>query len=354
MAEIERVSVTNLREFVSSCLEARGVPTQDASVAADVLLTANLCGIESHGIVRLPHYVRRLENGTIVADPVIEIERTSPTSAIVDGGNGLGHVVAFRATEMLAELTASSGTASVVVRNSSHFGIAGYYVRRLIEHGFCAMAMTPSDALLVPFGGTKPFFGTNPVAMGFPPPIIDGIELAPVVLDMATTSIPYGKIIVAQQEGHPIPSDWGLDSEGNPTTDAERIVGLHPVAGPKGSGLAMMIDLFTSLLAGMPFGPHIHGMYREMDRPRKLAHFFTAWDLARFRPVEEFAQDLGRMVTELREIPPKDGFDRVCYPGEIEGERMEDRSAQGIPITPELKHELVELAHKLRVSHPFG
>jgi ureidoglycolate dehydrogenase (NAD+) len=349
---MQRVKESNMRRFVAEALSTRNVPEEDARVVADVLVTANLCGVDSHGVVRLAHYVRRLENGTLAARPRIRFETTSPSTGILHGDDGLGHVVMHRACRHAAALAKDAGTGTVIVKSSSHFGIAGYYVRRLIEEGLIAMATTPSDALLIPFGGSKPFFGTNPLAIGFPAPLLDGRRLPPVVLDMATTQIPFGKIVLAQAEGKPIPSDWGFDEEGKPTSDPDRIVGLHPIAGPKGSGLAMIIDLFTSLLAGAAFGPHIAKMYREMEKKRGLAHFLCAWDLSRFRPLEEFQADLGRMITELHAMPPASGFDRVLYPGEIEGERMADRSQNGIPYDDGLLDELATLAKKLGITPP--
>ncbi len=352
MFAMHRVEESRLRRFVVEVLAKKDVPRGDAEIVADVLTTANLCGIDSHGIVRLSHYVRRLDNGTLNPRPRIHFRQASPSTGVVDGDDGLGHLVTFRAYERLVELTSSSGTGAIVVRNSSHFGIAGYYVRRLVEHGFAGMAMTPSDAFLIPFGGTKPFFGTNPLAIGFPCPVVDGEKLAPVVLDMATTEIPFGKIVLAQKEGKPIPREWGFDSDGKPTTEPDRIVGLHPIAGPKGSGLAMIIDLFCSVLAGTAWGPHINKMYREIDAKRKLGHFLCAWDLSRFRPLDAFAADLGAMVQEMHAVPPADGFDRVYYPGEIEAERMADRSVRGIPIDDGVLDDLDDLAAKLGVEPP--
>lgn len=349
---MQRIAEKELKRFVESTLAARGVPTDACGIAADVLITANLCGIDSHGVLRLSHYVRRLENGTLNPTPSLTFEQTSPTTGIVDGDDGLGHIVAHFAYKRLVELTQSAGTASVVVRNSSHFGIAGYYVRQIIEHGYAGMTMTPSDALLVPFGGTRAFFGTNPLAIGFPRPQLGNELLAPVVLDMATTEIPYGKIVLAQKEGTPIPKEWGLDEEGSPTSDPDRIVGLHPAAGPKGSGLAMMIDLFCSVLAGMAYGPHINKMYREMDKTRNLGHFLAAWDVSRFRPVESIQADLGAMIEEMHAMPPADGFDRVYYPGEIEGQRMAERRENGIPVDEGLFADLVELAAHLSIEPP--
>ncbi len=203
--------------------------------------------------------------------------------------------------------------------------------------------MTATDAFLIPFGSRKPFFGTNPIAIGFP---TNGI---PVILDMATTSIPYGKIAIAQTEGRLIPDDWGFDVHGNPTTDPHAIAGLHPIAGPKGSGLAMMIGMYSSLLAGAPWVPHINAMYGQMDAPRGLAHFVMAFDVTRLTSLDEFQAELGRMLDELTAMPPAAGYDRVYYPGEIEGLRRAQRAREGVPIEAGLWAELIELGQEVGV-----
>ncbi len=344
--ETIRVDADGLRGFVRAVLESVDVPAEDAGIVADCLLTANLSGVDSHGVVRLAHYVRRLQNGTIWSRPTISVERTASSVAIVDGGDGLGHVVTYRACDEAMTLAGETGTAVVSVRNSSHFGMTGFYVLRLVSKGFVGMMMTATDAFLIPFGARKPFFGTNPLAIGFPAPGI------PVLLDMATTSIPYGKVALAQTEGHEIPSDWGLDEKGNPTTDPNRIAGLHPIAGPKGSGLAMVIDIFCSLLSGMPYGPHINKMYGEMDDPRELGHFVAIWDVRRFMPLEAFKERMGAMLDEFHALPPAEGFDRVYYPGEIEGLRREQRRKEGIPLDPGLRQELAELGEQFGVPFP--
>ncbi|MCD6519538.1 MAG: Ldh family oxidoreductase [Anaerolineae bacterium] len=340
------IPAEKLFSFVENVLAAVGVPREDASIVADCLLTANLSGIDTHGVVRLAHYVRRLQNGTIKTKPQLKFERVAPSLGIMDGDDGLGHVVMYNACTHAMELAEESGSGAVVVKNSSHFGMTGFYIMRIVSEGYAGMAMTATDAFLIPFGGRKPFFGTNPIAFGFP---TDGI---PVILDMATTSIPYGKIALAKTEGKPIPPDWGFDEEGNPTTDPNRIAGLHPIAGPKGSGLAMIIDIFSSVLSGMPWGPHINKMYTELDKPRKLGHFVWVLDIKRFMPLEEFKRRLGEMLRELNAMPPADGFDFVYYPGQIEGKRREKRRQEGIPIDPGLYQELEELGKRLNVPFP--
>jgi ureidoglycolate dehydrogenase (NAD+) len=272
-------------------------------------------------------------------------EQRAPAMGVLDGGDGLGHVVTWRACREAAALARSAGVGMVSVRHSSHFGMTGYYAYHLAKQGLASQVMTDTDAFLIPFGGRQAFFGTNPICMGWPTP-----REIPVILDMATTSVPYGKVALAQAEGRAIPPDWGLDAAGNPTTDPHAVAGLHPIAGPKGSGLAMMIGMYSSLLAGAPWGPHINAMYGQMDAPRGLAHFVMAFDVARLTPLDEFQAELGRMLDELTAVPPAAGYDRVYYPGEIEGLRRAQRARDGVPIEAGLWAELAELGEEVGVE----
>ena len=340
------LSEPKLAGFVIDVLGAVGVPQADAAIVADCLITANLSGVDSHGVVRLAHYVQRLENGSIKAQPEIHFTQTAPAMGIVDGGEGLGHVVAYHATTHALALAAEAGTGLVAIGNSSHFGMAGFYVLRMIEQGFAGISMTATDRMLVPFGARKAFFGTNPICFGFPS---EGI---PVVLDMSTTGVAYGKVALAAVEGRTIPDTWALDADGNPTTDPKAVAGLHPAAGYKGSGLAMVIDIFCSLLAGMPWGPHINRMYGEMAAPRHLGHFLMAIDVNRFLPLAQFKEQLGAMVQELTALEPAAGFEQVYYPGQIEGMKRVQRRAEGIPIEAGLVSELTTLGKQYGVSFP--
>jgi ureidoglycolate dehydrogenase (NAD+) len=345
-ATTRHVPSAQLLLFAENVLVAAGVPREDAHIVADCLTFANLSGVDTHGIVRLAHYVRRLENGSIKTRPQIVFKRLGPAVGVMDGGDGLGHVVTHRACTEAMRLAEEAGSGTVTIKNSSHFGMTGFYVNRLVAAGYAAIMMTDTDQMLIPFGGRKPFFGTNPIAVGFP---TDGI---PLILDMATTSIPYGKVVLAQTEGKPIPPDWGFDEEGNPTTDANKLVGLHPIAGPKGSGLATIIDVFCSILTGMPFGPHINRMYVDIDQPRELGHFVMALDVKRFMPLDVFKQRLSAMTGELNAMSPAEGFARVYYPGQVEGEKRLQRAAEGVPIDPGLYQELEGLGQRFNL--PFG
>lgn len=340
------ISESELSRFIVALLSAIGVPKEDAAIVADCLLTANLSGIDSHGVVRLAHYVRRLENGTIKPRPHLNFTQTAPAIGILDGGDGLGHVVAYHATTHAMQLAAEAGTGTVAIGNSSHFGMAGFYVLRMAAAGYAGISMTATDRMLVPHGARKAFFGTNPICFGFPSDDI------PVVLDMATTAMAYGKIALAAVEGNPIPDTWALDADGKPTTNPAAVAGMHPMASYKGSGLAMVIDIFCSLLAGMPWGPHINQMYAEMNAPRHLGHFLMAIDVKRFMPLALFKQNLDAMLQEFTGLAPAAGFEQVYYPGQIEGLRRQQRRAEGIPIEAGLVHELTELGRRYHVLFP--
>lgn len=333
----------SLETFTRDVLEKVGLRVEDAAVVAECLVCANLSGFDSHGVVRLAHYVHRLSNGTINPRPRLVFERKAAAVGILDGDNGLGHVVMHEACAHAKTLAREAGTATISIRSSSHFGMTGYHVMDLVREGLAAMLTTATDKYLVPHGSRKPFFGTNPLALGFPTPGI------PLVLDMATTSIPFGKLALAAKEGRSVPAEWGVDEEGRPSTDPTKIRGLHPIAGPKGSGLAMVVDVFSSLLSGMAFGPHIVSMYGELDKPRGLGHFLAAWDIERFVPLETFTRRMGELIDELHALPAAEGHERVLYPGEKEGLTRRRRIVEGIPIEPGLERELRMLGQRYGV-----
>lgn len=338
------LSYDALNDFVRSALARHGVPTQDAGIAAECLLYANLSGVDSHGIVHLAHYLRRLKKGSI--NPIPSTRYAEPRSGIlrVDGRDGLGHVVTARAIDRGIEICSAAGSVAIVVSNSSHFGMAAYHVRRITEANMVGMVMTHTDARIVPTGSKKPFVGTNPIAFGFPS------SGEPVILDMATSSVPFGKISVAKTEGRRIPLDWGLDEDGEPTSDPSQVVGLHPIAGHKGSGLAMMIDLFSSMFSGMAFGPQVSRMFEDLTIPRKLGHFIALWDIGSLLPIEDLKRRVDSYVAQLHAQPQLDGKVPIYFPGELEAVTRVERLKSGIPIQDGLLHELIELGERLELD----
>jgi len=333
-----------LEKFARAALMRNGVPERDASTVADCLLDANLAAVDSHGIVHLGHYLRRLANGSIHAKPTIRYSQPRRSILQVDGGHGLGHAVMAHAIERGIEVCRNEGSVAVIVSNSSHFGMAAYHVRRITQANLVGMIMTHTDVRIVPTGARRPFAGTNPIAFGFPS------SNEPLILDMATSSVPFGKISVAKAEDRTIPLDWGLDKDGEPTADPSQVVGLHPIAGHKGSGLAMVIDLFCAMFSGMPYGPHINRMFEDLETPRKLGHFVALWDIDALVPIAELKRRVDGYIAELHALPRQDPAVPIYFPGEVEAAKRAERRAKGIPVEAWLLQEFIALGERIEIS----
>jgi len=325
-----------LESFTAACLEKLGLEAADARLVAETLVAANLRGVDSHGVVRLPHYATRLRNGTVKARPKISAKRTGPSAAVVEGDAGMGQLVATRAMQEAISLAKQSGVGAVVARNSSHCGACAWFVEMAVKQGLIGVALTHTDSIMVPPGMKRIFLGSNPIAFGAPG------EREPVIIDMSTTHVAWGKILVARQEGKPVPPDWGVDAEGKATTDAQRVVGLAPTGGHKGYALAMMVEILCAQLAGVPFGRHVTQMYGELNKPRNLGHFMLALDVARFADPKEFAAQISCFLEEIH-------AEQALAPGDPERLNAERRRRDGIPLGPALG-ELNALAAELGVA----
>lgn len=336
------VSSAKLTGFAAACLEKLGLGAADARLVAESLVQSNLRGVDSHGIVRLPHYATRLRNGTVKARPNISVARTGPSTAMVEGGAGMGQLVAARAMHEAIALAKETGVGAVGARNSSHCGACAYFVELAVKAGMVGVALTHTDSIMVPPGMKNIFLGSNPIAFGAP-----GGDEPPVIIDMSTTHAAWGKVIVARQEGKPIPPDWGVDSNGKPTTDAAQVVGLAPTGGHKGYALALMIEILCAHLTGVPFATHVTKMYGELERPRNLGHFMLALDIARFTDPAAFRAQLDLFVREIRAQPPADPSRPPLAPGDPERLTSARRSRDGIPLPENLIAELNALAASL-------
>jgi ureidoglycolate dehydrogenase (NAD+) len=341
----KRISQEKLTAFAAACLEKLGLPGGDAQLVAETLVAANLRGVDSHGIVRLAHYATRLRNGTVKARPEIGVRRTGSSSAVVDGDRGMGQLVAARAMREAIALAKESGVGAVVARNSSHCGACAYFVELAVREGMVGIALTHTDSIMVPPGMQRIFLGSNPIAFGAPA----GDE-PPVIIDMSTTHAAWGKIIVARQEGKPIPPDWALDASGKPTTDASQAVGLAPTGGHKGYALALMIEILCAQLAGVPFGPHVTKMYGELERPRNLGHFMLALDVARYTGTAAFRAQIDMLVREIRSQEPSDPKRPPLAPGDPERLCAATRAQEGLPLGEGVLAELNALAVSLGVA----
>lgn len=330
------VSADDLQAYVVRFMRRFHVPETDARIAADVLVAADLRGIESHGVIRLQsYYGTRLRRGLI--DPqarLAVIHETSATLAL-DGGNGLGQPIAHRAMTRCIEKANSAGAAFVTVRNSNHYGIAGYYAMMALPHHMIGLSLTNSQPLVAPTHGRQAMYGTNPIAIAVP-----AREEWPFVLDMATSVVPVGKVTVHQKQGLPIPLGWAVNAEGVPTTDPDEVVGgrgaVMPLGGTeehrgyKGYGLGVMVDILCGVLSGAAFGLQV-GRH-SADNASNVGHFFAAIRVDAFRDVDAFAADMDAMIRALKDSPKARGEDRIYVAGEKEYELAQYRREHGIPL----------------------
>ncbi len=339
------VAHERLTAFAAACLEKLALAPSDARLVAETLVAANVRGVDSHGIVRLPHYATRLRNGSIKARPEIAVRRTGPSTAIVEGDAGMGQLVAVRAMQQAIALAAETGVGAVGARNSSHCGACAHFVELAVKQGMVGVALTHTDPIMVPPGMKRIFLGSNPIAFGAP-----GASGPPVIVDLSTTHAAWGKVIVARQERKPIPPDWGVDAEGRPTTDASRVVGLAPTGAHKGYALALMVEILCAHLAGVPFGLHVTKMYGELDKPRNLGHFILALDIARFTEPGVFRSRIDAFLEEIRAQEPAEAGRRPLAPGDPERLCAERRLREGVPLGSGVIAELNALAAELGIA----
>jgi ureidoglycolate dehydrogenase (NAD+) len=325
-----------LISFTVACLDKLGLASADARLVAETLVAANLRGVDSHGVVRLPHYATRLRNGSVKARPNITARRTGPSAAVVEGDAGMGQLVAARAMQEAISLARENGVGAVVARDSSHCGACAWFVEMAVREGMIGVALTHTDPIMVPPGMKRIFLGSNPIAFGAP-----GAR-EPVIIDMSTTHVAWGKVLVARQEGKRIPPDWGVDKDGKPTTDPHQVVGLAPTGGHKGYALAAMVEILCAQLAGVPFGLHVTKMYGELDKPRNLGHFMLALDLARFTDPAAFRAQIAAFIGEAH-------AEGGLAPGDPERMNAERRRREGIELGSALD-ELNKLATQLGVA----
>lgn len=343
-----RVSPETLKELMVRKFTGAGLSLEHAEMMADVLVWSDYKGIHSHGAVRVEYYTERIAKGGINADPSFSFTRTGLSTAVFEGDNGCGYVAATLAMKNAIRMAKESGVGIVGVRNISHSGSIGYYAEMAAKEGLVSITMCQSDPMAVPYGGTEPFYGTNPIAFGAPT-----ADERMVLFDMATTVQAWGKILVARSKRETIPDTWAVDENGSPTTDSRKVNALLPIAGPKGYGLMMMVDVLAGIMLGVPFGKHVSSMYEDLSAGRQLGHIHIVIDPSRFVPIEEFKKNMSQVLDELSEVRPAPGFDKVYYPGERGMLRRKKYEANdGIEIVDEIYQYLISDAlHYNRYDH---
>jgi LDH2 family malate/lactate/ureidoglycolate dehydrogenase len=327
-AETLRIMPKAATRFASDLFAAKGVPPQDADIAARCLVRADLRGVDTHGIVRIPGYLDRIDKGLINPAPDLAFERVAPAAARLDGQNGLGFIIATRAVTEAIEIARDNGLGLVGIRNSTHYGMAATYLLQAVEAGFLAMVFTNASRAMPPWGGREELLGTSPFAVAAP-----NSKGVPFVLDMSPTVAARGKIRKALREGREIPDFWALDAQGRPTTDPEAALGgtLLPIAGPKGAGLSMMLDILCGVLTGANFAGEVGNQYQNYDRPQGVGHFILILRPDLFVAAEDFATRMQYLVGVIKANPKAEGFDEIYMPGEIEARKEAGYHGNGIP-----------------------
>ena len=355
-----KVNIDKLFNFGVEVFKKLGVPEDDAKIVMDVLIASDRRGISSHGVARMRRYVNGIKSGIMKPVAKIEILKETPNTILASGGDGLGQVVGYRVMEMVIKKALDNNVCVGVVRNSNHYGIAGYYAMMALKYDLIGVSLTNSAPIMVPTYGKDAVLGTNPLALAFPA----GKE-KPIVLDMATSTVPRGKLEVYNRLSIPLPTTWATDETGRPTQDAARVLanlierrggGLLPLGGAdeetgghKGYGLSFVIDILTGVLSGGAFGPNT---YKKKGEPPNICHMFAALRIDAFMPVEEFKARLDEYINILRNSSKADGATRIYVAGEKEAEK-EEIHKDFVEIDPKVYEDLKSISEELSVPMEF-
>jgi L-2-hydroxycarboxylate dehydrogenase (NAD+) len=352
--ETERIPADLLQQFTSDVLVGFGVRRDEADQVAEVLVASDVQGIDSHGVPRLKMYTDRLRDGLVNVDPKMTVITETPSTLALDADNGMGHSASTEAMNRCIAKAKETGLCMTTVRNSNHFGIAGYYAAMALEHNLCGVAMTNATPLVVPTGAKHAYVSTAPIAAAIPA----GKE-RPILLDAATSTVAWGKIEIAQRQGKSIPAGWAVDSEGRVTTDPHQAVALTPLggtretSGQKGFGLGLFVEMLCGQLAGGVWGAYVKGSRDEVPGPTRTGHAFMAWRIDAFTKEEDFKAGIDQMIQEIKALETIEGVDRVMIPGEPEYEAEADRRKNGIPVHPSVVEEIRMIGREVGVEAPF-
>jgi len=350
-----------LYHFAKEILIAAGCPEQEAQQAATILLSADLRGVDSHGVARLSGYIRLIDKKRVNTTPDIKLVHESPSTGVIDGDGGLGLVVGPKAMRTAIDKARTAGTGWVSVRNSNHYGIAGCYAMMALEEDCIGIAMTNASPLVAPTYANERLLGTNPIAVAIP-----ADKQPPFVLDMATTTAANGKLEILQRKEQNTPDGWLQDANGNPTIDPYGVKNggaLLPLGGDKdhgshkGYGLASVVDIFSAVLSGANYGPWVPPFVAFLDPPsdpvgKGIGHFFGAMRIDAFRPASEFKSHMDNWITRFKSAKPIVEGRTVLIPGDPERIMEKQRRIAGIPLLDPVVKDLQELSARFGV--PFN
>lgn len=346
-----RIQPEDLRRFTREVFQAVGLSPEHAAIVTESLVQAELRGQGSHGVSRLLDiYIKRLQCGATNPRPQVQVIAQRGGTALVDGDNGPGQVVGHYAMGLAVDLAKEHGVSFVAVRRSSHYGAAAFFLQKATEAGLIGFTATNAPPNMPPWGGRKPYLGTNPLAIAVP-----SGSYGPILLDMATSVVAKGKILLMAKEGQKtIPPGWALDAEGNPTTDVQAALNgmMLPVGGHKGYGLALMVEILSAVLSGASFGPHLGSLYGDFHRGQDVGHSFGALDVSAFGPLEDFMARMDALVTEIKAIPRQAGVEEILVPGEVERRCQARYAVEGIPFEAAVYDEICRIGASLQVAPP--
>lgn len=348
MTVYQRVTERELYRFTEQVLAAAGAPAENAAIIADNLVQGELHGLGSHGPSRLlVIYAQRVMAGGVNPRPSITVVRRAKTTALIDGDDGPGAVVGQYAMRMALDMAKEFGSGWVAARNSQHYGAAFLFAREALPLGMIGFSTTAAVPTVSAYGSRSKTLGTNPLCIAVP-----ASKYGSVILDMATSTVARGKIQLYALEGKPIPLGWAVDEHGRPTTNpvvAAKGWGL-PLGGYKGYGLALMVEVFSSILAGPAFGAQIGGLFTDATKPQDLGHFFGALDISGFMPLDEFRERMDALVDYVKCQPLDEGCDEILVPGEPEKRYAEAYRRDGIPLAEDVLETLNKLGRELGVA----
>jgi ureidoglycolate dehydrogenase (NAD+) len=346
MSNIVKVESELLTQLCTEILKNNHVPSVDALSVAKSLVNADLRGVNSHGVMRLPLYLECLKDGSFESVVDMKIVKKTKTTAVIDGGNGLGQVVSQKAVDIIIEETKEKEMFAVAVRNSNHFGAAGYWADQLQKHNMIGIVASNVPPIMPAPGGAEARVGNNPIAIAVP----TGQDI-PIMLDMATSTVPFGKILNYKNKGEKIPEGWAVNSSGKMTTDPEEVVmggSLFPVGGPKGYGLSVIIEVLSALLSGGAIGSDIHVLHNTV--PNNVSFFFLGIRIDGFIEPEAFKQKVDHYIQFIKSTKLAEGVNEVYLPGELEHKKEMSSRNEGILLPDTVMNQLVTCAKEAKVD----
>ncbi|UJL45557.1 Ldh family oxidoreductase [Virgibacillus sp. NKC19-16] len=343
------VNSQQLTWWIEDIFQASGIDESQAATIASHLVSANLRGVDSHGISKVEVYTKRLKHGIINKELLWKVTKETPVSAAIDGGNSMGIPLATKGMELAVQKAKESGIGIVGIRNSNHGGMMAAYTEYAASNDCIGLALTNAPPVMAPWGGKDAFFGTNPICYGIP----TGPDNTNIVFDMATSTVAKGKIVLAEKEKRKIPIGWAITKDGKETTDPKKALDglLLPVGGPKGYGLTFFVEVLSALFTGAAYGPFIGSLFEDFEKEQNTGQFLFAMRADLLEELNIFKNRMDEMITGIRNIELMEGTDRIYLPGEIEYTLAEKRKVNGIPISENVLKMLRDISEELGVDH---